>query len=67
PGYATFNLGAGYAFEMRDAKISTCIRLDNLLDKNYAGSVIVNESNGRYYEPAPGRSILGGVRVEWKH
>jgi len=67
PGYATFNLGAGYAFEMRDAKISTFIRLDNLLDKNYAGSVIVNESNGRYYEPAPGRSILGGVRVEWKH
>lgn len=31
-------------------------RVDNLFDKEYIGSVIVNESNGRYYEPAPGRN-----------
>ena len=40
--------------------------LDNLFDKNYVGSVIVNESNGRYYEPAPNRTLFAGVQVIWK-
>ena len=31
---------------------------DNLLDRRYAGSVIVNEGNGRFYEPAPGRNYV---------
>ncbi len=31
-------------------------RIDNLFDREYVGPVIVNESNGRYYEPAPGRT-----------
>ena len=36
--------------------IAASARVDNVLDRRYAGSVIVNESNGRYYEPAPGRN-----------
>ena len=28
--------------------------------------VIVNESNGRYYEPAPGRNYGIGVNVAWR-
>jgi iron complex outermembrane recepter protein len=32
--------------------------VDNLSDKKYAGSVIVNEGNGRYFEPAAGRTWL---------
>jgi iron complex outermembrane recepter protein len=67
PGYAVVNLSTGYAFELRDAKISTFIRLNNVLDKSYVGSIIVNESNGRYFEPAPGRTIFGGIHVDWKY
>jgi iron complex outermembrane receptor protein len=37
-------------------------RIDNLLDKKYAGSVIVNEGNRRFYEPAPGRRFFIGLR-----
>jgi iron complex outermembrane recepter protein len=37
------------------------VRVDNLTDKNYVGSVIVNEGNQRYFEPAPGRTWLMGV------
>ena len=33
-------------------------RVDNLFDRTYAGSVIVNEGNGRFFEPAPGRQFL---------
>ena len=36
-------------------------RIDNLLDRRYVGSVIVNEANGRSFEPAPGRSLTIGI------
>jgi iron complex outermembrane receptor protein len=32
-----------------------------MFDRRYAGSVIVNEGNGRFYEPAPGRTWLVGL------
>jgi iron complex outermembrane receptor protein len=67
PGYGVINLSTGYAFELHEAKISTFLRLNNVFDKSYVGSVIVNESNGRYFEPAPGRAIFGGVHIDWKY
>lgn len=36
-------------------------RADNLLDRDYVGSVIVNESNARFYEPGAGRGFTVGV------
>ncbi|MFZ1686167.1 MAG: TonB-dependent receptor [Flavobacteriales bacterium] len=35
---------------------------ENLLDQRYSSWVQVNDPNGRYYNPAPGRSFFGGVR-----
>ena len=40
--------------------------VNNLFDKEYVGSVIVNESNGRYYEPAPGRNYGVGLSVSYR-
>lgn len=37
------------------------VRIDNLLDRRHAGSVIVNEANGRYFEPGAGRGFTVGV------
>jgi iron complex outermembrane receptor protein len=37
------------------------LRVDNLLDRRHAGSVIVNEANGRYFEPGAGRSVTVGI------
>ena len=37
-------------------------RLDNLFDRAHIGAVIVNEGNGRYYEPGPGRQWLLGAQ-----
>ena len=34
---------------------STDDRIDNLFDRIYAGSVIVNSGNGHFFEPAPSR------------
>jgi iron complex outermembrane receptor protein len=36
-------------------------RLNNVTDRNYAGSVIVGDTNGRFFEPAPGRNWFAGV------
>jgi iron complex outermembrane receptor protein len=41
------------------------VRVDNLADRNYVGSVIVNEGNGRFFEPAPGRTWLVGVSAAY--
>jgi iron complex outermembrane receptor protein len=38
-------------------------RIDNVTDRRYIGSVIVNEANGRYFEPAPGRRFFVGLRA----
>ncbi len=36
-------------------------RIDNLFDRDYVGSVIVNEGNGRFFEPGAGRTFTVGL------
>ncbi len=66
PGYAVGGFDAGRVVHLRGATIAPFLRIDNLLDRRYIGSVIVNDGNGRYFEPAPGRSVLLGVRVRFQ-
>ena len=42
------------------------IKLANLTDEKYVGSVIVNQNNGRAFEPAPGRNFSAGIDVAYK-
>ena len=63
PGYAVFNASSGYAFNSGSTKMYLFGRLDNLLDRNYAGSVIVNDGNRRFFEPAAGRRLFVGLRT----
>lgn len=58
PSYTTLALHGGYGFNVRGWDLAATARVDNVFDRRYAGSVIVNEGNGRFFEPAPGR---GGV------
>ena len=39
------------------------VRVNNLADRNYVGSVIVGDTNQRFFEPAAGRNFLIGVTV----
>jgi len=63
PGYAVFNLRAGYEFRIGPTRVYLFGRIDNVADRRYIGSVIVNEANGRYFEPAPGRRFFIGLRA----
>ena len=59
--HAVVALHAGHVMQAGPWEVNGFIRIDNLLDRRHAGSVIVNEGNGRYFEPAPGRTWLTGV------
>ena len=56
--FTTVAVHAGYVFDLKGWALSATARIDNLLDRRYAGSVIVNEGNGRFFESAPGRSYV---------
>jgi iron complex outermembrane receptor protein len=66
PSYAVVGLDGGYVFDLPAFRIRSFVNLDNLLDRDYVGSVIVNDGNGRYYEPGPGFAVLAGLGLEWK-
>ncbi len=65
PGYGLLNASVGYHFVAGRADINTFVRLNNILNRSYVSSVIVNESNGRYYEAGIDRMIMGGFQVTW--
>ncbi len=66
PGYGVLGLSAGYTRQWGPWKLDVFARIDNLADKQYVGSVIVNESNGRYYEAAPGRQWMAGLSAAYQ-
>ncbi|MES2887184.1 MAG: TonB-dependent receptor [Pseudomonadota bacterium] len=55
-GGAVWAWRLGRSIALPSGALKLQARLDNVLDRRYAGSVIVNEANGRYFEPAPGRT-----------
>jgi iron complex outermembrane receptor protein len=63
PGHATFDLGAERSWRLGKVGLRAFARIDNLFDRRAIGSVIVNDGNGRYFEPAPGRGFMLGLRV----
>ena len=44
-------------------RLEWLVRIDNLTGQHYAGSVIVNDANERYFEPGAPRSLLLALRL----
>lgn len=63
PGYGVLNLRARRGWTVGTWRAELTARVDNLADRRYAGSVIVNDGNGRFYEPAPGRTFWVGLSL----
>jgi iron complex outermembrane receptor protein len=64
-GYTVLGANAGYRWRSARGEAHAWLGVANLGDRRHAGSVIVNESNRRYYEPAPGRSVSAGLELRW--
>jgi iron complex outermembrane receptor protein len=58
-------MDVGYGFNLSSGQLRAFFSIDNAFDRNYAGSVIVNDGNGRYFEPAPGRTFMLGFQWLW--
>jgi iron complex outermembrane receptor protein len=66
PSYTIFNLRAGLEQNLLNWNFKEFARLENLFDKDYIGSVRINDGNSRYFEPASGRTYLLGLNVNYK-
>jgi len=62
-GYSIVNLRFGATSLFGNPWIAPMFGVDNLFDAKYIGSVNVNASNGKYYEPSPARTIYAGLTV----
>jgi len=65
PGYGLLNLEAARQWPTAHGPLRLFARVDNLLDRRYVGSVIVNDGNQRYYEPGPERGWTLGLQWQW--
>jgi len=66
PGYALVNLRVQARQEVDRWQFKQFLRLNNVFDRGYIGSVIVGDANKRYYEAAPGRQWIVGFTTEYK-
>ena len=64
--YNIVNLRAVARQESSDWTLSEFVRLDNVFDRTYVGSIIVNQANAQFYESAPARNWILGVKASYK-
>jgi iron complex outermembrane receptor protein len=64
PGFAVLAVELGRAFTTPRGGLEATLRVGNAFDRAHVGSVIVNEANGRHFEPAPGRNLL--LLLDWR-
>ncbi|NNM62569.1 MAG: hypothetical protein HKM03_10395 [Steroidobacteraceae bacterium] len=65
-GYWVANVRFGLHQSTRRWQFSEYLRLDNLANRSYVGSVIVNESSGKFFEPSPGRTEMLMFNAAWR-
>ena len=66
PGYAIANIRAGFDQAVSNWKFAEYLRIENIFDKSYIGSVRVNDNNNRNFEPSAGRNYLVGVKATYQ-
>ena len=64
--FVAANIRAGFNQKINNWGLSEFVRVNNIFDRNYVGSVIVNDSNSRFFEPAPGRNWLLGINASYQ-
>ena len=60
--FNTFNFKIGKKFKLSRSIVYPYLIISNVFDKEYFDNIRINAFGGRYYEPAPKRTIFGGIR-----
>jgi iron complex outermembrane recepter protein len=66
PSYTIFNIRAGFEQNLTHWRFKEYVRVENITDKDYIGSVRVNDGNALFFEPAAGRNYLLGLTAQYK-
>jgi iron complex outermembrane receptor protein len=61
--WEVMNARVGGRITVGDVALAPVLSVANLFDRTYAASIVVNAAAGRYFEPAPGRTIYAGLTV----
>lgn len=62
--YDLIGIATDYTLHLSAGDLRLFARADNLANRVYAGSVIVNNTSAQYYEAGPGRAFLLGVNFQ---
>lgn len=62
-GYVLANLRLGLTRQLGRFAVEPFFGVQNLLGQSYDGTVRLNALGGRYFEPAPGINVYGGVAL----
>lgn len=71
-GYAVWNFRTGMDLPALGngrggaAKLSAALSVENVFDRHYAGSLAVNATRGRYFEPGLPRRIVLSASLGWR-
>ncbi len=64
--YTIGNLRAGFEQKSGKWRLTEFVRVDNITNRSYVGSVIIADSNQRFFEPSPTRNYLAGVSAQFR-
>jgi len=59
----TTDVRLGWSGTAGSVRLSPFLGCNNLFNRAYVGSVVINATAGRYYEPAPGRNLYVGFSL----
>ena len=59
--YDLLGLATDYSWQLGSGQLRVFVRADNLFNRRYAGSLIVNQSSAQYFEAGAGRAFLAGL------
>lgn len=65
PDYTVVNWRLAFEQSTSGWLFTEFARINNMFDEQYVGSVAVNATFGRYYEPAPGRNFIVGMSASY--
>ena len=54
----------GWTGRVVGTRVAPFLGVNNVFNRAYVSSVVVNAARGRYYEPAPGRNVYIGLSLE---
>jgi len=63
--YNVVNLNLGYLKNFEKVAVEPFFGINNLLNETYNDNIRINAFGGRFYEPAPGLNVYGGIKVKF--